>query len=121
MGDIIIILVVAVALILAVRGMISRGKNGCCGGSVPKTPKKSLSEPVLGEKIVAIDGMHCENCKNSVERQINRIDGAAAKVNLKKNVAVVSMSRQIPDEELIQAVERAGFKAVSVTDGGNRG
>lgn len=117
MGDIIIVLVVAAALVFAVRGMIRRGKNGCCGGSVPKVPEKKLEGPKIGEKIVTIEGMHCENCKNSVERQINRIDGAAAKVNLKKNQAVVSMSRQVSDEELIQAVERADFKVVSITAG----
>ena len=116
MGDIIIILAVAAALFFAVRGVISRGKNGCCGGSVPKVPDKKLDGPKIGEKVVVIEGMHCENCKNSVERQINRIDGAAAKVNLKKNFAVVSMSRQVTDEELIRAVERADFKVVSITE-----
>ncbi len=115
MGDIIIILVVAAALIFAARGVIRRGKNGCCGGSVPKTPEKKLEGAKIGEKIIAIDGMHCENCKNRVERQINRIDGASAKVNLKKNIAVVSMSRPVSDEELTQAVERADFKVVSIT------
>ncbi len=114
MGDFIIILVVAAALFFAVRGMIRRGKNGCCGGSVPKTPPKKLEGEKIGEKIVIIEGMHCENCKNSVERQINRIDGASAKVDLKKNRAVVSMSRMIGDDELIRAVERADFKVVEI-------
>lgn len=115
MGDIIIILIVAAALALAVRGVVSRTRNGCCGGSVPKAPAKKLDGPQVGEKIVAIEGMHCENCKNSVERQINRIEGAAARVDLRKKIAVVSMSRQVSDEELIQAVERADFKVTGIT------
>ena len=114
MGNVIILAVVAVGLFFAVRGMIKRGKNGCCGGSVPKVPEKKLEGEKIGEKIVTIEGMHCENCKNSVERQLNRIEGAAAKVNLKKNIAVVSMSRMVEDEELIRAVERADFKVVKI-------
>ena len=114
MGDIIIILVVAVGLVFGVRGLVKRSKHGCCGGSVPKAPKKELEGAVVGEKIVTIEGMHCENCKNSVERQIDRIDGAAAKVDLKQNIARVSMSRVVEDEELIRAVERADFKVVKI-------
>lgn len=112
-GDMVIILIVAVCLILAARGMVSRCRNGCCG-SVPKAQKKELSGRKVGEKIISIEGMHCENCKNRVERQINRIDGAVARVDLKKNVAVVSMSRMVSDEELTAAVERADFKVVGI-------
>lgn len=49
--------------------------------------------------------MHCENCKNKVEKNINQIDGAVAKVNLRKDTAVVSMDRNISDTDLIQTVE----------------
>lgn len=114
MGDLIIILVVAAGLVFGVRGLMKRSKNGCCGGSVPKAPKKELKGAVVGEKIVTIEGMHCENCKNSVERQINRIDGAVAKVDLKKKTAHVFLSRMVEDEELIRAVERADFKVVKI-------
>lgn len=114
MGDIIIVAIVAAAMLFAVRGVVSRSKRGCCGGAVPKVPEKKLDGEKIGEKVVTIEGMYCENCKNSVERQINRIDGAAAKVNLKKNIAVVSMDRLVDDEELIQAVERAYFKVTQI-------
>ncbi len=114
MGDIIIIAVVAVGLFFAARSMRKRVKSGCCGGSVPKAPRKTLDGEKIGEKIITIEGMHCENCKNSVERQINRIDGAAAKVDLKKNIAVVSLSRAVEDAELARAVEQAGFQVVKI-------
>ncbi len=113
-GDILILLIVAAGLFFAVRGMVRREKHGCCGGSVPKALKKKLGAPEVGRKIITIEGMHCENCKNSVERQLNRIDGAVAKVDLKKNIAVVSMSRPIGDEELTAAVERADFKVTDI-------
>lgn len=116
MGTIIIILVLVVIIVLALRSSFShmKGEGGCCGGSSDKPEKKKLKGKKIAEKIVYIEGMHCENCKNSVEKQINKIDGAVAKVNLKKNLAVVSMDRIISDDDLKQAVECADFKVTSI-------
>lgn len=58
--------------------------------------------------------MHCENCKNKVEKNINQIDGAVAKVNLRKDTAVVSMDRNISDTDLIQAVEQANYTVIKI-------
>lgn len=49
-----------------------------------KEDKKVLAGDIIATKLVTIEGMHCDNCKNSIEHQINRIDGAACEVNLKK-------------------------------------
>lgn len=114
MGDLLIVAVVAAALVFAVRGAIKRGRNGCCGGGGNLAVKKTLEGEKIGEKILFIEGMHCENCKNSVERQINKIAGAVAKVDLKKKIAVVSMSRMVEDEELRAAVERLDFKVTGI-------
>ena len=46
--------------------------------------------------------------------ELNKIDGVAAKVDLKKNRAVVSYDRPVKEEDLRQAVERAGFKVSSI-------
>lgn len=75
---------------------------------------KTLEGTKIGEKTVYIDGMHCENCKNRVERAINRIDGAVAKVNLKKNLAVVSYDRKIADDDIRRAVEEQDYKVISI-------
>ena len=61
-----------------------------------------------------LKGMHCENCVASVTRAINRIDGAAAKVSLKKGEAVVSYDREISNEELKKVVEDRGYHVVSI-------
>ena len=58
--------------------------------------------------------MHCDNCKNSVERQINKIDGASATVNLRKKIAVVEYDRELDDEDLRKAVERLDFKVTGI-------
>ena len=43
-----------------------------------------------------------------------KIEGASAKVNLKKEEAVVSYDREIDDDDLKKAVEEAGFKVVDI-------
>ncbi|MDD7470212.1 MAG: cation transporter [Oscillospiraceae bacterium] len=61
-----------------------------------------------------MNGMHCENCQNRVQRKLNSIDGASARVNLKKKLAVVEMSREISDEELTEAVKNAGYEVEKI-------
>lgn len=117
MGNIIIGLMLAVIVFLAVKSSMKhfKGEGGCCGGgSVPKPKKKKLEGTRVAQKKIYIEGMHCENCKNSVESSLNQIEGAAARVDLKKNTAVVSMNRMIADEELKNAVERADFKVTRI-------
>lgn len=58
--------------------------------------------------------MHCKNCVQSVTEAINEIEGASAKVSLKKGQAVVSFDREIDDDALYIAVEGAGFQVVSI-------
>lgn len=58
--------------------------------------------------------MHCENCQNRVQRKLNSIDGASARVNLKKKLDVVEMSREISDEELTEAVKNAGYEVEKI-------
>ena len=43
---------------------------------------KTLENPILGKKVLKISGMHCEHCVKAVTEAINKIDGAAAKVDL---------------------------------------
>ncbi len=117
MGNVIVVLILAAVLVTALFSCAEhfKGKGGCCGGGGEiKEKKKKFDGRKLGEKRITIDGMHCDHCKSSVERYINQIDGAAAVVNLKKNIAVVSMSRDISDEELTCAVEKAGFKVIKI-------
>ncbi|MBU5488854.1 heavy-metal-associated domain-containing protein [Clostridium sp. MSJ-8] len=117
MGNVIIIIVLCVALFFAIRSSLKhfKGEGGCCGGGPDIKPeKKKLENQKIAEKVISIEGMHCDHCKNTVERYINDIEGAVAKVNLRKNIAVVSMDRKISDEELKLAVEKAGFKVINI-------
>lgn len=116
MATAIIIGILIIACYLGLRSSVKhfKGQGGCCGGgdSVPKAKKKKIH--AVSSKVIDIEGMHCDNCKNSVERSINEIEGASATVNLKKKQALVEMDREISDEALIQAVEKAGFEVVRI-------
>lgn len=116
MSNIIIIAILLVIVGFALKESFQhfKGEGGCCGGNTQKEKKKELQGKLKMQKIVHIEGMHCQNCKNSVEKSINRIEGAAVQVNLKKKIAVVSMNRLIEDKELEIAVSKAGFEVISI-------
>ena len=57
-----------------------------------KAERKKLLHPKDGEKTVKIYRMHCEHCADRVARAINKIDGAAAKVNYKKGELLYLMT-----------------------------
>ena len=118
MGTAIIIGILAIIVVIAVISSVKhmKGEGGCCGGggSEPKQKKKKLAGEVIATKIISIEGMHCENCKNTVEKYINQIDGASAQVNLKKNSAVVQLDRPVEDTDLRTAVARAGFTVAGI-------
>ena len=120
MADIIIVLIVVVLLGLALKGSVKhfKGEGACCGGGggiiSVDIPQKTLDHPILGKKTVKISGMHCEHCVKAVTEAINKIDGAAAKVDLSRNEAVVSYDREISNEELKKVVEDRGYHVVSI-------
>ena len=116
-STLIVLLVVIIIAAFAIKSSLGhfKGEGGCCGGGETILPdEKQLTGPKIGEKTVHIEGMHCENCKNRVERAINRIDGAVGKVNLKKKTAVVSFEREVSDEEIRKAVENLDYKVLSI-------
>ena len=116
----IIIAVIAVIAFFAIRSSVKhmKGQGGCCGGAdeVIREDAKVLEQPVLGKKIVHIEGMHCENCKNSVERHVNKLEGAACTVDLKKNIAVVSYDRPIDEARLRRVIELLDFNVTGIEE-----
>lgn len=114
------VIIIGIILILIFYGIRSgrkhfRGEGGCCGGgSTPVKKQKKKLKNVIAQKTVVIEGMTCEHCKNRVEKSINEIDGAAAKVKFKKKEAVVALEKEISDEQLRMAVEKAGYQVVEI-------
>ncbi len=69
------------------------------------------------KKIIEIEGMHCEHCAGSAKASLENIEGVKkVKINLKKGIAVVSLS-SFEDEIIFKTkIEEAGFKFVALRD-----
>lgn len=115
--DIIIVLLIVVLVMIGLRSTKKhlKGRGGCCGGGSAPTPvpEKKLDH-VIGQKIVIVDGMTCQHCKNWVEKSINEIEGAAAKVNLRHKEAIVSYEKEISDDVIRAAVKKAGYRVAEI-------
>lgn len=116
MGDILIIAILLVVVVLALLRTKKHFKGGgCCGsGSNTVRLKKKLTDPKIGEIHLTVEGMHCENCQARVENALNRLDGVACIVNLKKKTAVVSYSRPVAAELLRETVEKLGYQVTKI-------
>lgn len=116
MDNFIVFVVIAVILGVAIASTINRKRKGACcsGGGGTIREKKELDEPKIGEMEVKIEGMHCENCRNSIERKVNRMEGVVCKVNLRKKLAVVEYSQPVDPEDVKKAIEVLDFKVLDV-------
>ena len=66
MGNSIVGAVFLAVVLLTLRAPVkhSRGEGGCCGGGgEPKGKRKKLRGPAAAEKVLRIEGMHCETAK----------------------------------------------------------
>lgn len=67
----------------------------------------------LKKNTLLIEGMTCAACSNRVEKALNKLEGVEkANVNLSSNKALVFYNpSKVNEQSLIQAVEKAGYKA----------
>ena len=65
-------------------------------------------------KTMVINGMMCAHCQAHVEKALNAIDGVEAKVDLAAKTATLTLSRDVSDEVLRQAVTDAGYEVVEI-------
>src|SRR3954464_613033 len=64
-----------------------------------------------------IEGMTCASCANRVERRLNKLDGVTATVNYATEKARIEFEAgTVAPEQLVEAVEAAGYSAVLPTD-----
>ncbi|AKS33064.1 carbonate dehydratase [Mycolicibacterium goodii] len=64
-----------------------------------------------GHVELQIGGMTCASCAARIERKLNKLDGVTASVNYATEKASVEVSGRISPEQLIEAVETAGYTA----------
>jgi P-type Cu+ transporter len=64
-----------------------------------------------------ITGMTCASCANRIERRLNKLDGVTASVNYATEKATVDYdATAVEPEQLVAAVEAAGYQAVLPSD-----
>ena len=72
---------------------------------------------------LSVRGMSCGGCVNAVKAALEKVKGVTkAEVSLEKNEAVVTyQTGKTTPEELVKAVEKAGFKASVQTEEEKKG
>ena len=75
-----------------------------------------MSATTLIERLeLPITGMTCASCANRIERKLNKLDGVTATVNYATETAYVEHEDGIAADQLIAAVEAAGYQAALPT------
>jgi len=68
--------------------------------------------PAGGEHVeLAIRGMTCASCAARIEKRLNKLDGVTATVNYATEKAKVTYTGDIAPDDLVAAVEKAGYTA----------
>ena len=66
------------------------------------------------KKVLKIEGMMCNHCTGRVEKALNEMDGVSAEVSLEGKSATVTLSKDVSDDALVQAVTDAGYEVVEI-------
>ena len=71
-------------------------------------------EDIVMEKTIDIEGMSCAHCVKHVTEALNAIDGVKAEVSLENKNAKVSLLKEVSDDELKEAVVKAGYEVKGI-------
>jgi len=65
------------------------------------------------EKTLKIEGMMCPHCEARVKGALEKLDGvASADVSHEAGGAVVTLTKDVPDDTLKETVEAEGYKVI---------
>ena len=78
----------------------------------------SATETPLQEVRLDLEGMTCASCVARIERKLNKLDGVEASVNYATERATVHCDPSVTVDDLVSAVEAAGYRAHPVEDAG---
>ena len=73
---------------------------------------------VVKEVRLDLEGMTCASCVNRIERKLNKLDGVEATVNFATEQATVHFDPSVTVDDLVSAVEAAGYHAHAVDESG---
>ena len=72
---------------------------------------------VLEPTTLAIEGMTCSSCVNTVEKALNAVEGVSATINFATETAHIVAPADMDIKSLMKVVEKAGYKAALLADG----
>ncbi len=78
----------------------------------------TTTEASRKEVRLELEGMTCASCVNRIERKLNRLEGVDASVNFATEQATVQCDPSVTVDELVSAVQAAGYHAHPVEDAG---
>ena len=66
---------------------------------------------IMSEKEIKVVGMHCPSCVKAVELSLQDVDGIEdAKADLDSGITTITMTSDVSDADINEAIEEAGFK-----------
>ena len=67
------------------------------------------------KKVVTIEGMMCEHCKNKVETSLSSINNVSkVKVNLKDKTATIYSTASINNEDIKKIIKELDYQIISI-------
>ena len=67
------------------------------------------------KKVITIEGMMCEHCKEKVEKSLLELDNVTkVRVSLKDKTATIYSSVSIPDEDIIDTINKLDYKVMNI-------
>ena len=93
-------------------GAVSERANKGVGESAKGAGDAATVKEDAMQKKLNVEGMMCQNCVKHVTKALEGVEGVTkADVDLDSKSAVVDLSADVPDKELIDAVTEAGYEA----------
>ena len=67
------------------------------------------------KKLVHVEGMGCMNCVHHVKEALEGLDGvSSAEVSLESNTALITLTKNVADEEIKAAIDDAGYDVAKI-------
>ena len=94
---------------------ISSSQTGCSADAASENNTINESEEKLMKKTMTIEGMMCPHCEAAVKKALEALEGVeAAEVSHEAGTAIVSMSAEVADAALKEAVEAKDYKVTGI-------
>ncbi len=97
---------------LRLRKFKSRFKQEHCGCCPLENQEKDVKEM---KKVMTIEGMMCTHCTGRVQQVLSALEGVSAvEMSLENKTATVTLTGEVSEQVLVDAVTNAGYQVVSV-------